>query len=71
MHVLRADGRIGVITGWQIVPGVKLMYNLEVAQDHTFVVDVGQWVVHIFCRRSKGLNFDQNQCILPLLEKHC
>ena len=46
MHVLRADGRIGVITGWQIVPGVKLMYNLEVAQDHTFVVGDGQWIVH-------------------------
>ena len=46
MHVLRADGRISVITGWRIVPGVKLMYNLEVAQDHTFVVGDGQWVVH-------------------------
>ena len=46
MHVLRADGRIGVITGWKIVPGVKLMYNLEVAQDHTFTVGAGEWVVH-------------------------
>jgi len=46
MHVLRADGRIGVITGWKIVPGVKTMYNLEVAQDHTFTVGAGEWVVH-------------------------
>jgi len=49
MHVLRADGRIGVITGWKIVPGVKTMYNLEVAQDHTFVVGTGEWVVHNTC----------------------
>jgi guanyl-specific ribonuclease Sa len=46
MHVLRADGRYGVITGWTVVPGVMVMYNLEVAQDHTFTVGVGQWVVH-------------------------
>jgi hypothetical protein len=35
MHVLRADGNVGVITGWKVVPGTKVMYNLEVAQDHT------------------------------------
>jgi hypothetical protein len=46
MHVLRADGRYGVITGYKLVPGAKTMYNLEVAQDHTFTVGVGQWVVH-------------------------
>ncbi len=46
MHMLRADGKIGVITGWKVVPGAKTMYNLEVAQDHTFTVGSGQWVVH-------------------------
>ncbi len=46
MHVLRADGRVGVVTGWKVVPGTKTMYNLEVAQDHTFTVGAGQWVVH-------------------------
>ncbi len=46
MHLLRADGRIGVVTGWKVVPGTKTMYNLEVAQDHTFTVGTGQWVVH-------------------------
>ncbi len=30
MHVLLADGSVGVITGWKIVPGTKVMYNLEV-----------------------------------------
>jgi RHS repeat-associated protein len=49
MHLLRADGRVGVVTGWKVVPGVKTMYNLEVAQDHTFTVGTGQWVVHNDC----------------------
>jgi len=46
MHILRADGNVGVVTGWQVVPGTQVMYNLEVAQDHTFTVGTGQWVVH-------------------------
>ena len=46
MHILRADGRVGVVTGWKVVAGTKVMYNLEVAQDHTFTVGVGMWVVH-------------------------
>src|SRR5579884_2347825 len=46
MHVLRADGTYGVVTGWKSVPGASVMYNLEVAQDHTFTVGNGQWVVH-------------------------
>jgi RHS repeat-associated protein len=46
MHVLRADGTYGVVIGWKVVPGSKVMYNLEVAQDHTYTVGTGQWVVH-------------------------
>jgi len=74
MHVLRADGRFGVITGWKIVPGTKVMYNLEVAQDHTFVVGQGQWVVHNDCSSTRlrgritGLNGDvdyQAQHVIP------
>ncbi len=49
MHLLRADGHVGVVTGWKVVPGTKTMYNLEVAQDHTFTVGAGQWVVHNTC----------------------
>ena len=49
MHVLRADGIYGVVTGWKIVPGTKTMYNLEVARDHTFMVGTGEWVVHNTC----------------------
>jgi hypothetical protein len=52
MHILRADGRTGVITGWKVVPGSSVMYNLEVARDHTFVVGTGQWVVHNDCPAS-------------------
>ena len=46
MHILRADGRYSVVTGYKVVPGAKVMYNLEVAQDLTISVGVGQWVVH-------------------------
>ena len=49
MHVLRADGTYGVVTGWQVVPGTQLMYNLEVSLDHTFTVGDGQFVVHNEC----------------------
>src|SRR5713101_2741952 len=49
MHVLRADGTYGVVTGWKVVPGVKVMYNLEVQQDHTYTVGTDQWVVHNSC----------------------
>jgi hypothetical protein len=56
MHVLRADGRVGVITGWKVVPGKQLMYNLEVAQDHTYTVGQGQWVVHNKCDRQELRN---------------
>src|SRR5579885_171576 len=46
MHVLRADGQWGMVTGWKVVARTQVMYNLEVARDHTFTVGVGEWVVH-------------------------
>ncbi len=46
MHIVRADGSLGVVSKWVVVSGIKTMYNLEVAQDHTFTVGDGQWVVH-------------------------
>ena len=46
MHLLQANGRYGVVIGWKLVPGAAVMYNLEVAQDHTFTVGIQQWVVH-------------------------
>lgn len=58
MHLLRADGRIGIVTAWALVPGVQTIYNLEVAQDHTFTVGSGAWVVHNCTpnRFSAGIN---------------
>jgi Pretoxin HINT domain len=54
MHMLRADGSVGVVTGWKLVPGTQVMYNLTVAQDHTFTVGAGQWVVHNTCPFAPG-----------------
>ncbi len=57
MNILRADGRVGIITGWVRVPGTRIMYNLEVAHDHTFTVGAGQWVVHNACSITSGGRF--------------
>ena len=46
MQVVESGGRTGVVTGWKSVPGAQTMYNLEVAQDHTYTVGDGQFVVH-------------------------
>ncbi len=52
-HILRADGSVGVVSSKMVVSGTRVMYNLEVAQDHTFTVGDGQWVVHNACRADK------------------
>jgi hypothetical protein len=59
MHVLRADGTYGVVTGLKLVRGTEVMYNLEVAQDHTFTVGAEQWVVHNDCGISRNGAFRQ------------
>ncbi|HVB62627.1 MAG TPA: ribonuclease domain-containing protein [Ktedonobacteraceae bacterium] len=74
MHVLRADGRYGEITGYHIVPGSAVMYNLTVAYDHTFVVGSGEWVVHNICttmdaRSSNVYNDTLRQEIQPTLDR--
>lgn len=46
MHVLEADGRYGVVAKLVVVPGAMWMYNLTVAQDHTYAVGLDQWIVH-------------------------
>jgi len=69
MHVLRADGTYGVVTGWKVVPGAEMMYDLEVAQDHTFTVGADQWVVHncgsnLFDElKSTGTKFSQDKTV--------
>jgi hypothetical protein len=46
MQVLNADGTVETVTGWKVVPGTQVMYHLDVAQDHTYTVGAGEWVVH-------------------------
>lgn len=46
VHVMQADGSYGVVAKLVVVPGAMWMYNLTVNQDHTYVVGVGQWIVH-------------------------
>src|SRR5581483_1838478 len=65
MHVLRADGSVGVITGWKVVPGLATMYNLEVAQDHTYTVGDGLWVVHN-CGRSGAFRAAKRDAGIPM-----
>ncbi len=59
MHVREADGQVRVISGWKVVPGVQTMYNLEVAQDHTFVVGAGMWVVHNCAKKAASEFFER------------
>ncbi len=61
MHVLRADGTYGVVTGWKVVAGSMTMYNLEVAQDHTFTVGAGEWVVHNCDLTITGKKYSQDE----------
>ena len=67
MHVVEADGHVGVITGWVLVPGVMTMYNLEVAHDHTFTVGYAQWIVHNKCDSTilRGNMEDSSGAPLP------
>ncbi|HEU5380770.1 MAG TPA: polymorphic toxin-type HINT domain-containing protein [Ktedonobacteraceae bacterium] len=46
MHILRADGSVGVVSNITVVPGSQVMYNLTVAHDHTYVVGIERWIVH-------------------------
>ena len=46
MHVIQAAGSTGTITRLKAIAGSMKMYNLEIAQDHTFIVGEGEWIVH-------------------------
>jgi RHS repeat-associated protein len=54
MHVINASDGSGTITMLKAVPGTMTMYNLEVAQDHTFTVGKGEWIVHNCADPSGG-----------------
>lgn len=57
MHVLEADDGYGVIARIALAPGTLWMYNLTVAQNHTYAVGSAQWIVHN-CALTAGLNSD-------------
>lgn len=46
MHVLEANGSYGILIKRTVVSGAVWMYNLTVAQDHTYTVGLEQVVVH-------------------------
>lgn len=46
MHVRQADGSYGVVAKLVVVPGAMWMYNLTVANDHTYTVGIEHWIVH-------------------------
>ena len=48
-HVREANGQSGVVGAVTFVPHPQTMYNLTVAQAHTFFVGSGQWLVHNTC----------------------
>ena len=48
-HVREANGQYGVVGAVTVVPHPQTMYNLTVAQAHTFFVGNGQWLVHNTC----------------------
>jgi hypothetical protein len=46
--VVTLSGGSGIVVWVQVVAGPGTMYNLTVAQDHTYAVGAWQWVVHNF-----------------------
>jgi RHS repeat-associated protein len=50
-QIREADGEYGTVGAVQMVHRVQTMYNLEVAQAHTFFVGEGQWLVHNMCAK--------------------
>lgn len=46
MHVLEANGHYGIVAKLVVASGAMWMYNLTVAQDHTYAVGMIQWIVH-------------------------
>ena len=70
MHVLEANGNYGVVATLVVVPGAMWMYNLQVAQDHTYTVGLGQWVVHNRCGDSANVNLNNRKPLQHLFSRH-
>ncbi len=48
-RILALDGSYGMVEALEVVERVQAMYDLTVAEAHTFAVGAGQWVVHNVC----------------------
>lgn len=48
-QIRSADGSWGQITGLRVRAGTQPMYNLTVAEAHTYFVGTGAWLVHNLC----------------------
>ncbi len=68
-RILALDGSYGTVEALEVVERVQSMYDLTVAEAHTFAVGEGRWVVHNACNwqplggftndiRSKGFHFN-------------
>lgn len=44
--VIKADGSVGIVQAAQVVPLRQLVYNLTVAEAHTYFIGHGHWLVH-------------------------
>jgi hypothetical protein len=53
-QVRQAGGTYGVVQSVLLVQQPQMMYNLSVAQAHTFFVGDGQWLVHNSCGGTYG-----------------
>lgn len=51
-QIRRADGRLGTVQEIRFAAEPQTMYNLTVADAHTFFVGNGQWLVHNGCNYS-------------------
>ena len=51
-HIRKANGSWGVVASKKFALGPKVMYNLTVAQAHTFFVGQQQWLVHNDCGQA-------------------
>ena len=49
--ILRANGQVGTVKRIAVTKQLQVMYNLTVADAHTFFVGDGQWLVHNECRK--------------------
>ena len=65
-RIYRADGTVGTVEAIGFLSAPQVMYNLTVAEAHTYFVGVGRWLVHNDCgdpvRQQISNLFGPQQC---------